>query len=119
MKITKLLLAIAIVPLVGACSTTHTVREDPRSYSMARASIYENTDAESSARASGGSRSASRTSVTRSEPQPVPIRVKPGTQPTQYLNTNAPANTTASPNDRPGSASPLRHDTPDQPLYKR
>jgi hypothetical protein len=113
MKITKALLVIASLSLVTACTT---VREDPRSYSHGRYSTYENKDANSSHDGHG------RVRINVSEPQPAPIRVKPGTQPTQYINTtspyDAPPSSTVSPYDRPGS-SPLRHDTPDQPLNQR
>ena len=119
MKITKLIIAIAIMPLVGACTT---VREDPRS-TTSGGSLYRNTDTPSGDGSAGGSGSTGRTRVIVSEPQPVPIRVKPGTQPTRYQNTTTPydaaAGTTSSSPDRASTASPLRHDTPDKPNYQR
>ena len=118
MKITKLIIAIATLPLVGACTT---VREDPRSQTSG-GSLYRNTDSASGG--TGGSSSRSRvTGVSVSEPQPESIRVKPGTQPARYLNTtspyDAPRDTTPSPYDRSSGGSPLRHDTPDKPNYQR
>lgn len=115
MKLTNLLIAIAVLPVVSACTT---VREDPRSVSAGRSSLYQNTDTVSGGGVAGGGGTSRRTTVTVSEPQPTPIRVKSGAQPTQYLNTTT-TGAAVSPYDRPGSASPLRHDTPDQSLYKR
>jgi hypothetical protein len=118
MKRIQLLLTIATLPLVGACTTTPSYKLDPRSSATARDSLYLNTDA-SSGSTGGGSGTRGGTRVTVSEPQAVPIRVKPDTQPVQYQNTTAPSNASAGTTDRATSASPLRHDAPDKPLYQR
>ncbi len=114
MKNIQLLIAIATLPLVGACTT---VREDPRSLPPKHTSLYQNTSAVSGGSGSGKVSPGTETRTSISEPQLAPIPARAGTQPTKYLNTtspyDAPASTSVSPYDRPGSASPLRHDTPD------
>lgn len=123
--ITTLALAFSAAALLPACTT---VKVDPRSsQSSQRQSLYLNTDGTGSARPSGQTGGLSRRNRVRvEEPQPTPIRVKPGPQPVQYLNTTGsaydqPTRTGASPYDatRGDTASPLRHDKPDQPLYSR
>ena len=113
MKRTRLLIAIATLPLVSACTSGPTYKTDPRA--RASGSVYLNTDAASGGGTGGGSGSGARTRVIVSEPQPVPIRVKPGTQPPRYQNSTSQYDQA----DPASTASPLRHDKPDQPLYPR
>jgi len=106
--IASLAFVIAALGLLPACTTVTTDPRSPQNHSSRSSS----TDYRSS-----GDGTTRRVDV--EVPQPAPIRVKPGSQPPQYLNTTGGSSSSSYDNSGNAPTSPLRHDTPDQPLYSR